>query len=613
MKTRRPAGTGRLQQAIHGAGEAPFGGSASEAADPELSESTIRNWARLGEDGTGRLASRANKRLSRRRVMPSEYADARSSAVFASRLASRIAESGCGAQKAFWSLGLNLLRRAGIAEKPSCSRALADYADIEPCPRLASIELPQERDILGLVYECLLSEGRRNESGCYYTPWRIARKMLERMELSSGATLLDPCCGSGAFLLAADAPDPSQLCGIDIDPVAVMIARINLLLKYPDRDFVPDVHCADFLRDGAGGRRFDFIATNPPWGAAHGGALVEGIRSGESASLFFAKSFSVLRKGGLACFLFPEAVLNVKLHRDLRQFMLEKADLRRIAVYGPMFSGVMTGFAAICARKAPPSGRPVEAVFGGSARLVNPDEFRSSPNLVFSMMTDSEAVIVRKSLEKGAHTLGQSEWALGIVTGDNRRLLSPSRLEGMEPIYTGKEIKPYRLLEPANFIRYDRRCLQQAAPDRIYRAGEKLAYKFISNKLAFACDTSGSLFLNSANLLIPKIPGMSVKTVMAFLNSSLYSFLYSKMFGDVKVLKGNLMELPFPDITPDDDRELSRLAALASGGDPDAPAAVDALVFRIFSLDGEEAGEVLANTGAERIGCRKSRCRSCLK
>ena len=75
----------------------------------------------------------------------------------------------------------------------------------------------------------------------------------------------------------------------------------------------------------------------------------------------------------------------------------------------------------------------------------------------------------------------------------------------------------------------------------------------------FAYDNSGSLFLNSANILIPKVKGMSVKTVMAFLNSELYQFLYTKIFGEIKVLKGNLTQLPFLQINDDDNLILSNL------------------------------------------------------
>ena len=47
--------------------------------------------------------------------------------------------------------------------------------------------------------------------------------MVENLDFSNGQTFLDPCCGSGAFLLTIDNVKPSQLFGIDIDPIAVFI------------------------------------------------------------------------------------------------------------------------------------------------------------------------------------------------------------------------------------------------------------------------------------------------------------------------------------------------------------------------------------------------------
>ncbi len=576
---------------------------AADTLGDAASKATVANWMRLGTKAEGRLQSRANKTRSSKRVMPAEYAGSRQNALSAFFLASRIESNGYGAMEAFWSLCQNLLRRAGIAQKPSCVKALSEYSGLKTYQDLLNEDLPDEPDILGLVYESYLSEGQRNERGCYYTPRSIASDMLEGMDLSGGATLLDPCCGSGAFLLAADAPDPSQLCGIDADPMAVMLARTNLLLKYRDRDFVPDITCADFLDEGTdlGGRRFDFIATNPPWGAsiAHAQAIA-GISSGESASLVLAKSCSLLKEGARACFLLPEAALNVKNHLCLRKFLLERVDLAGIKSYAQAFCGVMTGFASVSLKAGAPSGRPVSVVAPKWERPIDPSEFKEAPNLVFSLIPASEAAIVKKCRRRGELSLKESEWALGIVTGDNKRLLSEERQDGMEPIYTGREIKPYVLMAPGRFIKYDRKAFQQAAPDRIYRMKDKLAYKFISSKLAFACDREGSLFLNSANLLVPRIPGMGAMTVMAFLNSSLMSFLYSRMFGEVKILKGNLMELPFPRITEDEDAELSRLAQAASEGNEDAPDAIDSLVLGIFGLDEAEREEVLRKARPRR-------------
>ena len=43
--------------------------------------------------------------------------------------------------------------------------------------------------------------------------------------LSNDKRFLDPCCGSGAFLTQIAASNPENLYGIDIDPLAVMIAK----------------------------------------------------------------------------------------------------------------------------------------------------------------------------------------------------------------------------------------------------------------------------------------------------------------------------------------------------------------------------------------------------
>lgn len=120
--------------------------------------------------------------------------------------------------------------------------------------------------------------------------------------------------------------------------------------------------------------------------------------------------------------------------------------------------------------------------------------------------------IIKSVKEKAEFSLDKSTFALGIVTGDNKNKLSKTAQKNYEKIYTGKEIMPYTLKEASHFIFYDKSVLQQVASDAIYRAKEKLVYKFISKCLIFAYDDSGSLFLNSANILIPNIPNMSIKT-----------------------------------------------------------------------------------------------------
>ena len=81
---------------------------------------------------------------------------------------------------------------------------------------------------------------------------------------------------------------------------------------------------------------------------------------------------------------------------------------------------------------------------------------------------------------------------------------------------------------------------------------------------------------------------MSIKSVLAFLNSSLFNFLYVKRFDDIKILKGNLSALPFPKITQEDDAKLSALVDEALKGNSKAVEEIDSVIFDLYQFDTEE-------------------------
>lgn len=111
--------------------------------------------------------------------------------------------------------------------------------------RLRDIEV----DILKGLYESLIDPEQRHDLGEYYTPdWlaeRICRKAIDK---PLEQRVIDPACGSGTFLFHAircllDAGKatklkPEQLvslateniAGIDVHPIAVIIARVTYLL-----------------------------------------------------------------------------------------------------------------------------------------------------------------------------------------------------------------------------------------------------------------------------------------------------------------------------------------------------------------------------------------------
>lgn len=190
-------------------------------------------------------------------------------------------------------------------------------------------------------------------------------------------------------------------------------------------------------------------------------------------------------------------------------------------------------------------------LFVNSVTTVIPKNiFKSLHNHIFVHLTDQDIAILKKVNKLKKYDLSKSVFGLGVVTGDNKKKLLDRPRKGAEHIYTGKEVEKYTLRIPKNYIVFDRGQLQQVAPDAIYRAPKKLVYKTIHKYLKVAIDTSGSLTSNSANIIIPKIASLDIYTVMAFLNSTLYSYLHVKMFGGVnKIAKENLMALPFPHVT----------------------------------------------------------------
>ena len=129
---------------------------------------------------------------------------------------------------------------------------------------------------LGAVHESLLAEqaAGRVGSGSFYTPPVLVDWVLDRVlaDLPDHATVLDPACGTGNFLVAVArrlGPDAAtRVHGVDLDPVAVAITRLLLRIEAPGVD--PAVlERTVRVGDGLGahpGAPYDVVLGNPPFG-----------------------------------------------------------------------------------------------------------------------------------------------------------------------------------------------------------------------------------------------------------------------------------------------------------------------------------------------------------
>jgi len=85
-------------------------------------------------------------------------------------------------------------------------------------------------DPLGDLFSELRSPARRRSQGATYTPWSVVTAMVDwATRESSPSHIVDPGTGSARFLVAAAAAFPkARLIGVELDPLAALIARTNL-------------------------------------------------------------------------------------------------------------------------------------------------------------------------------------------------------------------------------------------------------------------------------------------------------------------------------------------------------------------------------------------------
>lgn len=410
---------------------------------------------------------------------------------------------------------------------------------------------------IGIEYETSLSNSYRNKEGVYYTPSWVVKDMFKNIKIDNDSKFLDPCCGSGNFIIQAIKSGvlPKNVYGFDIDENAVYITKERVRKEFGFD--APNIKVGNFLQEAfklsQENVRFDLVFTNPPWGKKIDKEKKQKFASNykcgnslDTTALFMSASLSLLEKNGILGFLVQEAFFNIATFEDIRKKVITKK-IRRFTDYDKTFKGLITKAQAIIVENSnPDSNTKVECYFGDRTFNRSLNSFKQNPKLIFNFWTDEQETEVIERLYSTTHTTlkDKAKWALGIVTGNNDKFCSDTQKDGYVPIYKGADITKNGLKEPNTFILNDFSNFQQVAPLKMYEAKEKLIYKFISSNLCFFCDTQQRLILNSANLLIPFDLNINGEQLTTLLNSEIMNWLFNKLFSTHKVLRGDLELLP---------------------------------------------------------------------
>jgi len=172
-------------------------------------------------------------------------------------------------------IGAIFLKAQNEIQDPAKLRRLVGLIDSETW-----LGLPV--DVKGDIYEGLLArnaEDVKSGAGQYFTPRSVIEAMVEVVDPQPDQTIHDPACGTAGFLLAAwehmkrnpRARDravysalKNKFSGVDIVPEVVRLAAMNLYL-HGITGVESIVEAKDALL-GAGGKTYDVVLTNPPFG-----------------------------------------------------------------------------------------------------------------------------------------------------------------------------------------------------------------------------------------------------------------------------------------------------------------------------------------------------------
>jgi len=251
--------------------------------------------------------------------------------------------------------------------------------------------------------------------GAHFTPAPLARSVIEQAlqhlgDLSARATLtlLDPACGSGAFLQEAlrtlrrlQFKGRIILAGRDVSPAAIAMAKFVAERATRDWPGSPeieiDIRVGDSLVDPL--PQSDLILMNPPfvaWAALSSdqkhkmaqilGADLQG--RGDLSMAFVSRAVAHLVPGGALGVLLPASLLTLEAAAPWRKGLMDQAQLRLLASIGDygLFAHALVQVAAAVFSKGPPTDAdyPVTALVTSNTGDATGNALRSLRKVMLS-------------------------------------------------------------------------------------------------------------------------------------------------------------------------------------------------------------------------------------
>jgi type I restriction enzyme M protein len=221
-----------------------------------------------------------------------------------------------------------MLDRAAQAWRWLGAKPQIDVPDDVVAQALRVLEraLAGDLDALDAVFEQLVTRVGKGDKGQFFTPRHVVDLAVRALSLVDGERVVDPACGSGAFLAHARMHANVDTWGCDVDARAIRVAKLLAIATGADPD--ARVRSDALARGAAWPERIDVIATNPPFA---GEVRLTGFELGrllpraERDAFFLERAVNQLRPGGRMGIVLPHGKIGAPAWAPLRTWLVARA------------------------------------------------------------------------------------------------------------------------------------------------------------------------------------------------------------------------------------------------------------------------------------------------
>ena len=199
-------------------------------------------------------------------------------------------------------------------------------------------------------YEKSLDSVYKKENGIFYTDIDLSEKIIKFLNIPITATVMDPCCGTGSFLISAKHLGYSFVYGADIDKGAVStFKKFNKVENVKVIDTLANTG-QQTLKQFNLKEPIDFVIGNPPYSPITKDIVIDTkdylfLRNvkDSGSNLFVAalyRAFELAKTEGTISYIIPKNFLHVASYSVLRRMVLNQKQVVSIVDIGRYFKNV---------------------------------------------------------------------------------------------------------------------------------------------------------------------------------------------------------------------------------------------------------------------------------